>query len=100
MDFWIAERASVQHRIAQIENRIALLHSQGAGSVARPQRIAIMRETLARAKIHAQYIEQRILAHEADAERRADRAALVNTLVNKHSPLRPTPDSAMSMKES
>jgi hypothetical protein len=86
MDFWIVERASVQHRISQIENKIALLHSQGAGGVARTQRIAVMRETLARTKIHAEYVEQRILAHAADAERRAARAALVSIVINKQPP--------------
>jgi hypothetical protein len=80
MDFWVTERALVQDRISEIENKIALLHTPNSSGVARPQRIAVMRESLARAKLHADYIERRIAIHQVDAEKRAARAALINSM--------------------
>ena len=40
--------------------------------------MSVMQESLARAKAHAQYIEQRIAADEADSGRRTARATLIN----------------------
>jgi tetratricopeptide (TPR) repeat protein len=42
--------------------------------------ILVMQASLARAKAHAQYIEQRIAAHEADSGRRKARATLINII--------------------
>jgi hypothetical protein len=40
--------------------------------------ISVLQESLVRAKTHAQFIEQRIAAHEADSGRRTTRTALIH----------------------
>jgi hypothetical protein len=66
-------------RIAEIEDKIALqrqrVEQNDDGAV---RLISVMQESLARAKAHAQYIEQRIAAHAADSDRRKARATLIN----------------------
>jgi hypothetical protein len=86
MEFWINERQTVKNRISEIESKIALLHTPSAPGIARPQRIAIMRDSLSRAKLHADYIERRIAAHQSDAEKRAAQSQLIKTLTTNHSP--------------
>ena len=83
MDSWIAQRELAKSRIVEIEDKIARqrqkaerLHPQNNDT---PDRlISVMQESLARAKAHAQYIEQRIAAHEADSGRQKARATLIN----------------------
>jgi hypothetical protein len=83
MDSWIAQRELAKSRIVEIEGKIARqrqqaerLHAQNNDT---PDRlISVMQESLARAKAHSQYIEQRIAKHEADSGRRTALATLIN----------------------
>jgi hypothetical protein len=85
MDSWNAQRQLAASRIAQIEDRIALqrqrverLHLQDDDASLPIRLISVLQESLARAKEHAQYIEQRIAVHKADSGRRRTLAALIN----------------------
>jgi hypothetical protein len=85
MDSWNAQRQLAASRIAQIEDRIALqrqrverLHLQDDDASLPIRLISVLQESLARAKEHAQYVEQRIAVHKADSGRRRTLAALIN----------------------
>jgi septal ring factor EnvC (AmiA/AmiB activator) len=82
MEFWTEQLELAQRQIAEIENKIALqqqkvreLHTEGADTDLHVRLIAVMEESLARAKTHAQYIEQRIATHKSEPERRRRLAA-------------------------
>ena len=83
MDSWNAQLELTKARIAEIEDKIARQRQMAErlqnDDTSLPVRlISVMQESLARAKAHAQYIEQRIAAHEADSGRRTVRAALIH----------------------
>src|SRR5437879_6520747 len=82
MDFWNEQRDLAQRRIAEIEDKIARQRQsveqlQNDDTSLPIRLISVMLESLARAKAHAQYIERRIEAHEADSGRRTALAALI-----------------------
>jgi len=64
MDSWDAQRELAQRQIAEIEDKLALqrqraeLHLQNDDTSVPIRLISVMQESLARAKAHAQYIEQ------------------------------------------
>jgi hypothetical protein len=86
MEFWIKERETAKNRITEIEKKIAFLHTSNTSNIARPERIAILRESLARAKLHSDFVERRIAAHQGDEEKRTARSELIDTLKTIHSP--------------
>jgi len=73
MDFWLTEREALQRRICEIEVEIAAqqcsLENHNADLPL--QLIAVMKDCLARTKIHAGYIENRIEANGAANKLRA-----------------------------
>jgi septal ring factor EnvC (AmiA/AmiB activator) len=82
MEFWTEQLEWAQGQIAEIENKIALqqqkaqeLHAKGGDAALHERLIAVMKESLTRARTHAQYIEQRIAAHKSEPERRRRLAA-------------------------
>jgi chromosome segregation ATPase len=85
MDSWDRQRESAKATIAEIENKIALqtqraeqLRSQNKDASVPVRLISVLQESLARAKTHAEYIEQRIADYRADANKRTARKALIN----------------------
>ena len=83
MDSWSAQLELTKARIAEIEDKIARQRQmaerlQNDDTSLPIPLISVLQESLARAKAHAQYIEQRIAAHEADSGRRKALAALIN----------------------
>src|ERR1700682_5762647 len=86
MDSWNVQREKAKSRIAEIEDKIAQQRQRAEQNDDTAVRlISVMQESLARAKAHAQYIEQRIAADEADSGRRTARATLINvTQIDKH----------------
>ena len=83
MDSWNAQVELTKARIAEIEDKIARQRQMAErlqnDDTSLPVRlISVMQESLARAKAHAQYIEQRIAAHEADSGRRTARPAVIH----------------------
>jgi hypothetical protein len=79
MDSWNVQREKAKSRIAEIEDKIAQQRQRAEQNDDTAVRlISVMQESLARAKAHAQYIEQRIAADEADSGRRTARATLIN----------------------
>src|SRR6202521_2273171 len=83
MASWNAQLELTKARIAEIEDKTArprqmAERAQNHDPSLPIPLISVMQESLARAKAHAQYIEQRIAAHEADTGRRTVRAAVIN----------------------
>jgi phage shock protein A len=85
METWDTQRESVKATIAEIEGKIALqtqraeqLRSQNKDASVPVRLISVLQESLARAKTHAEYIEQRIADYRADTNRRTARKALIN----------------------
>jgi chromosome segregation ATPase len=85
MDSWENQRESAKATIAEIEGKIALqtqraeqLRSQNKEASVPVRLIAVLQESLARAKTHAEYIEQRIADYHGDSDRRTARTALIN----------------------
>jgi 3,4-dihydroxy-2-butanone 4-phosphate synthase len=85
MDSWETQRESAKATIAEIEGKIALqtqragqLRSQNKDASVPLRLIAVLQESLARAKTHAEYVEQRIADYHADSDRRTARRALMN----------------------
>jgi hypothetical protein len=85
MDSWDEQRESAKAAIAEIEGKIALqtqraeqLRSQNKDASVPVRLIAVLQESLARAKTYADYIEQRIAAHNAGSDKRSARRALLN----------------------
>jgi uncharacterized protein YigA (DUF484 family) len=79
VDSWKAQLELAKSRIAEIEDKIALQRQRAEQNDDTAVRLmSVLQESLARAKAHAQYIEQRIAAHEADSGRRKARATLIN----------------------
>jgi DNA repair exonuclease SbcCD ATPase subunit len=85
MDSWNEQRELAKSRIAEIEDKIAqqkqkmerLLSQNDDASI--PIRMtSVLQDSLARAKVHMEYVDQRIAAHKADSPRRRARAALIN----------------------
>jgi hypothetical protein len=92
MDFWTAQRDLVQGRIAEIEGKLAQqrqlaqqVHARGADATVHIRLINILKEGVVREKAYAQYIDHRIVAHEADADKRTSREALISKLTIKPS---------------
>ena len=74
MDSWNAQWELAKSRIAEIEDKIARQRQmaerlQNDDTSLPIPLISVMQESLARAKAHAQYIEQRIAGHVADSGR-------------------------------
>jgi thioredoxin-like negative regulator of GroEL len=94
MDFWNGELEVARRQIAEIEDKIALrwqeaeqLHARGDNAILHMRLIAIMEESLTRAKTYARQIEKRIAAQRGDTERRrSGRAVLIDALATKHAP--------------
>jgi hypothetical protein len=83
MDSWNAQLELTKARIAEIEDKIARQRQlverlQNDDKSLPTPLISVLQESLVRAKAHAQYIEQRIAAYEADSGRRAVRTALIH----------------------
>jgi hypothetical protein len=85
MDSWDEQRESAKAAIAEIEGKIALqtqraeqLTAQNKDASVPVRLIAVLEESLARAKTYADYIEQRIAAHDAVSDKRSARRALLN----------------------
>jgi hypothetical protein len=79
MDSWNVQREKAKSRIAEIEDKIAQQRQRAEPNDDTAVRlISVMQESLARAKAHAQFIEQRIAADAADTGRRTVRAAVIN----------------------
>ena len=83
MDSWNAQLELAKSRIAEIEDKIARQRQmaerlQNDDTSLPIPLISVMRESLARAKAHAQCIERMIAAHQADSGRRTARAALIH----------------------
>src|SRR3984893_7059192 len=79
MDSWNAQLELAKSRISEIEYKIAQNRQRAEQNDDTAVRlISVMQDSLARAKAHAQYIEQRIAANEADSGRRAARTTLIN----------------------
>jgi uncharacterized protein YigA (DUF484 family) len=79
VDSWKAQLELAKSRIAEIEDKIALQRQRAEQNDDTAVRlISVMQESLARAKAHVQYIEQRIAEHAADSGRRTARATLIN----------------------
>src|ERR1700732_5166640 len=85
MDSWGVQRESAKAAIAEIEGKIALqtqraeqLRSQNKDPSLPVRLISVLQESLARAKTYADYIEQRIAAHDAVSDLRKARRALIN----------------------
>jgi hypothetical protein len=77
MESWEAQRESAKAAIAEIEGKIALqtqraeqLRSQNKDASLPVRLISVLQESLARANTYAEYIEQRIAAHDAVFEMR------------------------------
>ena len=71
MDFWTGQLELAQRRVTEIENKISLQrqkaqqhHVLGLDTSLHMRLIAVMQESLTRAKIHVQHIEQRITEHQ------------------------------------
>jgi hypothetical protein len=93
MDFWNGELEVARRQIAEIEDKIALrwqeaeqLHARGDNATLHMRLIAIMEESLARAKTYARQIEKRIAAQRGITGRRTARAVLIDVLTTKHAP--------------
>jgi uncharacterized protein YigA (DUF484 family) len=81
MDSWNAQLELARNRIAEIEDKIAQQRQRAEPNDNTVVRlISVMQESLARAKTHALYIEQRIAANEADSGKRTARATLINVM--------------------
>ena len=85
MDSWEVQRKSAKAVIAEIEGKIALqtqraeqLRSQNKDASVPLRLIAVLQESLARTKTHAEYVEQRIADYRADTNKRTARKALIN----------------------
>jgi hypothetical protein len=85
MDSWDEQRESAKAAIAEIGGKIALqtqraeqLREQNKDASVPVRLIAVLQESLARAKTYADYIEQRIAAYNAGSDKRSARRALLN----------------------
>jgi hypothetical protein len=73
MEFWAGQLEAAQQQIAEIESKISaqLEKTERPGTEGLAARtLAVMEASLARAKIHAQYIEGRIAAIRSEPDRR------------------------------
>ena len=77
MDFWTDELKLAQRRVIEVERKIALQrqkkeqdHLLGLDTSQHVRLIAVMQESLTRAKVHVQYIERRIEVHGSEADGR------------------------------
>ncbi len=77
MEFWADQLASAQQQIAEIGNKMSVqvekmeqLRTEGLDRSLAARTLAIMEASLARAKVHAQYIEGRIAAIRREPDRR------------------------------
>jgi hypothetical protein len=77
MEFWAGQLEAAQQQIAEIESKISAqlekteqLRSEGLEASLAARTLAVMEASLARAKVHAQYIEGRIAAIRSEPDRR------------------------------
>jgi hypothetical protein len=77
MTSWTDQLQSAQHQVAEIKGKISLqqqaverLNTQGSDTGLQLRLIAIMEQSLARTTTYVQFIEQRILVHQDDTQRR------------------------------
>jgi hypothetical protein len=70
MDFWSAQRESVQRRIAELEGKIELerqkMHSPQADTAEPMRLIAIFKASIVRENLHAKFIEHRTAAERTE----------------------------------
>jgi hypothetical protein len=91
---WTGQLIMARRQVTEIEKKIARqqqaveqLRLEG-GSTSQPARLlAVLQQSLARAKIHIEFIEHKITAEAGDADRRKARTVLVDSLVAKHQPV-------------
>jgi len=77
MEFWTGQLEAAQQQIAEIESKISLQHekaeqlrTEGLDASLAVRTLAVMEASLARAKVHARYIEGRIAAIRSEPDRR------------------------------
>jgi septal ring factor EnvC (AmiA/AmiB activator) len=79
MEFWAGQLEQAQQQIAELENKITAqrqkleqLRAQGLDIDLASRTLAVMEDSLARARLHVQHIENRIaaIAHEPTRQRR------------------------------
>jgi hypothetical protein len=86
---WAGQLIMAQRQVTEIEKKIARqqqaverLRLQGQAA----RLLAVMQQSLARAKLHVAFIERKLAAEAGDAERRKARTVLVDSLIAKHQP--------------
>ena len=75
-------------RVTEIEKKLAgqtVEQVRGPDTSQSTRRIGVLQRSLARAKSHVAFIEHKIAVDTGDADTRSDRAALINSLIAKHS---------------
>ena len=89
MEFWTGQLEAAQQQIAEIESKISLqrekaeqLRSEGRDASLAVRALAVMEASLARAQIHARYIEERIAAIKREPDRRRRLAAARRSLAS------------------
>ena len=89
MEFWTGQLEAAQQQIAEIENKVALQHekaeqlrTQGLDAGLALRTLAVTEASLARAQIHARYIEGRIAAIKREPDRRRRLAAARRSLAS------------------
>jgi hypothetical protein len=95
MEFWTGQLESAQQQIAEIENKISIqqrkveeLRTQGLDASLALRTLVVMEDSLARARIHAQYIEDRIAAIKREPIRQRRLAAARKSLASGQTRLR------------
>jgi hypothetical protein len=88
---WSGQLILAQRQVVEIEKKIARRQQtaeqprlEGANTSQSARLSAIMQQSLARAKIHVEFIERKIAEQTGDADRRRARAVLIDSLVTKH----------------
>jgi hypothetical protein len=89
MEFWTGQLEAAQQQIAEIESKISLqrekaeqLRTEGRDASLAVRTLAVMEASLARAQIHALYIEERIAAIKREPDRRRRLAAARRSLAS------------------
>ena len=90
---WSGQLILAQRQVAEIEKNISRqqqaverLRLEGTDASQSARLIAIMQQSLARAHVHAAFIERKIAAQAGDADRRRARTALIESLMTNHQP--------------
>jgi hypothetical protein len=90
---WAGQLIMAQRQVTEIEQKVARqqqaveqLRLQGANTSQSARLLAVMQQSLARAKLHVAFIEHKVAAETGDADRRKARTVLVDSLIAKHQP--------------